>query len=202
MKYFDSENSSRSVAVVPVDGDVLTLSAGTTGTANINVNGVAYLATFATSLTVTAANWVALHRDALLLRGIRCTSAAAVITFVHKRPHIVTNRVSATLSGASDDLAATIAGTFTPDFNLARKYQLAISCPVTVAKALHAKDGQNIQLDITAAGAFAVTWNAAYQFIGGTEHTQTSTSLDILKGNYNAAADKVYLTVEASDVKA
>jgi len=202
MKFFDSENNDRAVAVVPVDGDVLTLTAGTAGTANINVNGVAYLATFDTSLTKTADNWIALHRSALLLRGIRCSAAAGVITLVHKRPQIVTNRISVTISDASDDLAGTIAGTFTPDFNTARAYQLAVSCPITIAKAINLKDGQKVRFEITASGAYAVTWNAAYQFPGGTEHTQTSTALDILEGSYNKAADKVYLILEGSDVKA
>ena len=34
---------------------------GTSGTANITINGIAYLATFATSLTVTASNFVTAH---------------------------------------------------------------------------------------------------------------------------------------------
>ena len=201
MKFFDSENTDRSVAVVPVAGDTVTVT-GTSGTANITVNGVDYLATFATDLTTTAANWVAAHRAALLVRGIKCSSAAAVITLVHKRPQIVTNRVIATIANATGDLAGTVAGTFTPDFNTARGYQLSISAATTIAKFKNLKNGQKVRFEITATGSFAVTWNAAYQFIGGTEHTQTASGLDILQGVYNKAADKVYLTVEAADVKA
>jgi len=201
MKFFDSENNDRAVAVVPVGADTVTVT-GTSGTANITVNGVDYLATFATDLTTTAANWVAAHRAALLLRGIRCSSAAAVISLVHKRSQIVTNRVAATIANATGDLAGTVAGTFTPDFNTARVYQLSVSAPITIAKALNLKDGQAVRFEITATGAYSVTWNAGYQFPGGTEHTQTSTALDILEGFYNAAADKVYLTLEAADVKA
>lgn len=201
MKYFDSENSNRGVAVVPIAGDVVTLT-GTSGTANVTINGVAYLATWDTSLTVTAANFVTLHKAALGIAGIKISSAVAVITLTHKRAHIVTNRVIATVANVSGDLAGTVAGTFTPDFNVARVYQISISAAVTIAKAINLQDGQEVRFEITATGAFGITWNAGYQFAGGTEHTQTSSGLDILKGNYNAAADKVYLTLESSDVKA
>lgn len=50
---------------------------GTGGTADITINNVPYLATFATDLDVTAANFVSLHKDALLLRGIIITNAPA-----------------------------------------------------------------------------------------------------------------------------
>lgn len=50
-------------------GRQITLS-GTTGTANINVNGVNYLATFTTNLFTTAQNWVTANQAALLLLGI------------------------------------------------------------------------------------------------------------------------------------
>jgi len=202
MKLFDLENSPDSgIAKLTIGGDVLTVT-GTGGTANVNVNGVAYLMTWATSLTVTCANWVALHKAALLLRGIKASSAAAVITIVHVRPQVITNRIWATISDASSDLASTPVATFTPDFNIARIYQLTIDCATTIAAPVNAQEGRAIRFEITASGAFGITWNTAYQFAGGTEHTQTSTALDILEGAYNAAAKKVYLTVESSDVKA
>ena len=201
MKYFDSENSNRGVAVIPVAGDVVTL-VGTSGTADITINGVVYLATFSNTLTETAVNFVALHKAALGLVGINISSAVAVITLTHKRAHIATSRVAATAANVSGDLTPTVAGTFIPDFNVGRVFQLSISAAVTIGKAINLKDGQEVRFEITATGAFGITWNAAYQFAGGTEHTQTSSGLDILKGNYNAAADKVYLTLESSDVKA
>lgn len=52
---------------------------GTSGTANVTVNGVTYLATFATSTTVTATNFVTTHAAALLARGIVVTSSGADI---------------------------------------------------------------------------------------------------------------------------
>lgn len=67
----DSVNSS----------DAITLT-GTSGTANINVDGVNYLATYASSLTVTANNFVTAHAAALLADGVTVTANAGVLTFV------------------------------------------------------------------------------------------------------------------------
>lgn len=54
---------------------------GTGGTANITIGGVDYLATFATDLTTTAANFVTAHAaDILAATGVTVTSDAAVIT--------------------------------------------------------------------------------------------------------------------------
>jgi len=54
---------------------------GTSGTANISVGGTAYLATFATSLTQTATNFVTAHAAAILAAtGATVTSSGAVIT--------------------------------------------------------------------------------------------------------------------------
>jgi len=47
---------------------------GTSGTANITINGVAYLATFSSSLTTTATNFVNTHTAALKLLNIDVTS--------------------------------------------------------------------------------------------------------------------------------
>jgi hypothetical protein len=175
MKYFDQENSSRGVIAIAVNANVVTLT-GATGTANITVDGTAYLATFATSLTVTAANWVALHRAALLLRGIRASSAAAVITLTRKNPQIVSNRVTATIAN--------------------------VSCAVSMTNPIGMRDGAPVRLELKASGSFAVTYGDDYQFPGGTEHTQTASGLDILEGFYNKTAGKLYLTTEAADVKA
>lgn len=59
----------------------LTLT-GTSGTANVNVGGTDYLATFATSLTVTATNFVTAHAaDILEATGLVVTANGAVLTF-------------------------------------------------------------------------------------------------------------------------
>lgn len=55
---------------------------GTSGTANVVVNGVNYLATFTTNLTTSASNFVTSHATALLALGITVTANTGVLTFV------------------------------------------------------------------------------------------------------------------------
>lgn len=82
----------------------LTLT-GTSGTANINVDGVDYLATFDTTLTETAEDFVDTHAAALLIAGFTVTSALAVLTFTGE-----TALVDAiTITNATGDLAGTLA---------------------------------------------------------------------------------------------
>lgn len=82
---------------------------GASGTANVLINSVNYLATFATSLTVTAADFVTTHATALLLVGIKATSAGAVITLtadIDGRPFVLSSVLNVT-----SDLAGSVADT-------------------------------------------------------------------------------------------
>ena len=90
----DSANSTRA----------LTLT-GTSGTANVDVDGVDYLATFATSLTVTANNFVTAHAAALLVEGIVVTADAGVLTFEGLKATVD----AITITNATTDLAGTLA---------------------------------------------------------------------------------------------
>lgn len=95
-------------AVKQVDTTTLT---GTAGTANITVNGVAYLATFATDLTTSAANFVTANAATIAARehGIVVTSSGATVIFtagVEGRPQTISNAVN-----ASGDLAGNTAAT-------------------------------------------------------------------------------------------
>lgn len=84
----------------------LTLT-GTSGTANINVGGVDYLATYNTSLTQTAIDFVALHGAAIeLATGVKVAAVSEVIKFgydttVPLNAITITNVVS-NLSGTFD----------------------------------------------------------------------------------------------------
>lgn len=83
---------------------------GTSGTANITVNGVDFLATFATSLTVTAANFVTTHATALAAMGITVTSSTADVILtatIAGAPFVST----ATATNVSGNLAGTVAQT-------------------------------------------------------------------------------------------
>lgn len=85
-----SPSSSQIKRIAASDGavaevDTVTMT-GTSGTANVTVGGIAYLATFATSLTVTCTNFVALHAAALLLRDIVLTSSTDTLIFTANIP--------------------------------------------------------------------------------------------------------------------
>lgn len=83
---------------------------GTSGTANITINGETYLATFATSLTVTAANFVTTHSTALAAIGITVTSSTAnvILTSTIAGAAFVSTATAANVSG---DLAGTVVQT-------------------------------------------------------------------------------------------
>ena len=300
MKFIDSENTAKSVAVIPVAGDTVTLT-GTSGTCNITINGVAYLATFDTDLDETSEDFKASHQAALTLLGIKCavvgsvkqvdtvtvtgtsgtanigaaggltklvtfasnlattctnfvaahaaaylavgivvtaddddlvftsanagqefthptitaatgdldgsvvntTAPASILVFSKRRSLIPTERVIVTVSAAvSGDLTGTVTGTFIPNLAIARTFQLACAEPTIIGPAINMRDGQRLRLEITTDGNHTVTWNAQYQFAGGTEPTQTSTALDTYEFRYNATAAKFYAISSVQDVKA
>lgn len=73
---------------------------GSSGTANISVRGVNYLATYSSSLTVTASNFVATHRVALEAAGVTVRSTGAVLIFSGVQ--------SVTIANASGNLSGTV----------------------------------------------------------------------------------------------
>lgn len=92
--------------VAEVDTHTLT---GTSGTANIAIDGINYLATFTTNLTTSAANFVTSHAAALAIRGITVTSSGAdVILTAAVKGRPITSTAPANVSG---DLAGTKANT-------------------------------------------------------------------------------------------
>lgn len=72
---------------------------GSSGTANVTVNGVNYLATYSASLTVTAAAFVTTHQAALKALNIGVTSKGANIIFKGA------NQATLTVTNASGNLA-------------------------------------------------------------------------------------------------
>lgn len=82
----------------------LTLT-GTSGTANINVNDVNYVATFATNLTTTATNFVTTNATALLAAGVTVTALAGVLTFKATDAKVA----GITITNVTTDLAGTLA---------------------------------------------------------------------------------------------
>ena len=91
----------------------ITLS-GTSGTANINVDGVDYLATFATNLFTTASNWVATNQATLNALGIQVfrlgTGADGRIRFGSSDEALLN---AITITPTTGNLDGTIANEFT-----------------------------------------------------------------------------------------
>lgn len=91
--------------------DTATLT-GTAGTATIAVNGIDYLATFATDLTTTATNFVTSHAATILARehGIVVTNSTTTIIFtagVEGRPQTIGNPTNVTTNLAGSTAATT-----------------------------------------------------------------------------------------------
>lgn len=63
-------------------GTITATLTGASGTADVNVLGVDYLATFNTDLTITADDFVTTHAVALLAAGVTVSAALGVLTFV------------------------------------------------------------------------------------------------------------------------
>jgi hypothetical protein len=98
--YVHNRDSAGEVTVMPAAQTVppaITLS-GSSGTANITVNGTNYLATYSSSLTTTATNFVTTHRAALQARGYDVTSNGAELRFKGTAPVSIAN-VSGNLTG-------------------------------------------------------------------------------------------------------
>lgn len=78
---------------------------GTSGTANININGTDYLATFASDLTTTAANFVSTHgANITTATGGTVTADAGVITYTDATVSFPT----ITITNATTNLAGTL----------------------------------------------------------------------------------------------
>lgn len=90
---------------------------GTSGTANINVGGVNYLATFATSLTQTATNFVTANAAAILTAtGLVVTANTGVLTFAGNADFLpvsianATTNLAGTVSSITYTTVATVGG--------------------------------------------------------------------------------------------
>lgn len=101
--------ASISVVTNPLQGSYAVTLTGTSGTANINIGGVDYLATFTTNLTTAATNFVNTHKAALEALGFTVSSNAAVITISGATDDLGT----VTITNATTNLAGTV-GTFAP----------------------------------------------------------------------------------------
>lgn len=93
VKTESSVNSTRTVTLT-----------GSSGTANVSIGGTNYLATYATSLTQTATNFVTAHGVTLAELGITVTASGAILTIVGLTATIG----GITITNATTNLAGTL----------------------------------------------------------------------------------------------
>jgi len=90
----ETENSSQAITLT-----------GTAGTATVTIDGETYTATFATSLAVTATNFVTSHAAAILAEhGLVVTADSGVLTFTGA----TSTFSSPSIENATEDLAGTV----------------------------------------------------------------------------------------------
>jgi len=200
-KFYDPANfPHKGVERVTIYGSILTLT-GSSGTANITINGIlnGTIATFASNLTTTAANWVTANYAQYYKAGFVITSAAAVITVVPRYGFVSVNSINVTIANVTSDLNGTLVGVLSCDFSKAKRYQVTFGQNINIAAAKGLRDGDRIRLELKATGAYSTTWATdSWFFPGGTENVQTSTSLDLVNGVFNVdlfpRIDRVTLT--------
>ena len=103
-------NTSTYQDTVAVKGKKTATLTGTSGTANVVINGRTYLATFATDLTTTAANFVTAHAATILaLYGavVVTSSGAGIIV----EAGVAGMNVTVTVTNVSGNLAGSVAAT-------------------------------------------------------------------------------------------
>jgi hypothetical protein len=190
-KYFDPANfPKKNVVPITIYGSVLTLSGTTTNgkSATININGIDNKtdATVAgTSLTTTASNWVTANYAYYLAKGYKVSSAAAVITVVPAWGWDTVNRIKVTITTV-DTLTGSLTGVFEPDLTKAKIWQVKFGQSITIKKPRGIREGDTIRLELKATGAYTTTFDTdAFFFPGGTENSQTSTSIDTVSGTVN-----------------
>lgn len=90
---------------VPDDGTATITLSGTSGTANVAINGTNYLATFNTNLTTTGSDFVSTHGAALTALNVTVTADAGVLTFTNATG----NPMNISILNATGDLAGAVA---------------------------------------------------------------------------------------------
>ncbi len=189
MKHFNPDLPARAIQKVTLYANKITLT-GTSGTANITINGIlnTTIATFATDLTTTAANWITANRAYYYNLGFVVTSAAAVITVLPRYGWDTVNRVNATISTAvTGNLTGTIAGTCVIDAGKAKTWRITLSNSITMNRPIEAVDGESINIEFVNTGSFTVTWATnAFYFPAGTEPTVTVSSRDVFNAVFQA----------------
>jgi hypothetical protein len=117
-QYEDLNSSTYQTTVAVKEVDTVTLT-GTSGTCNVNINGVDYLATFDTDLTTTAANFVTSHAATILAREgklvVTSSGADIIVTAgiagMAQQDPTVSAAITGDLTGSNANTTANVANT-------------------------------------------------------------------------------------------
>jgi hypothetical protein len=204
MKYFDSDNHpSRATAQVTIYGSVLTLT-GSSGTATITIGngskGYAKVITWdASSLSTTMTAFVTANFEYYKALGYTISNAAQVLTVVPRYGWDSINGVKVTIANLTTNLSGTLTGVFQADFSKAKTWQVTFGQNIAVRAPIGCQEGDKVRVEFKATGAYTTTFDVlSWFFAGGLENVQTSTSLDVIEGQFNKSMfpriDKVTLT--------
>jgi hypothetical protein len=169
MKYQDPNFSPKLVNRITLYGNIITLT-GSSGTADITINGTKNTTglTVSSTLTAAASAWVLANHTFYKLRGFIVSDAAGVITVNPAHDWDTTNRINATIANLTGDLSGTYTGTFTLDGSKAKIWEVVLTtATVNFATPVGMKDGQTIKIIFVASTTSAVT-TSALVYINGT----------------------------------
>lgn len=188
MKHFNPDLPQKAIHNVTIKGNKITLS-GSSGTANITINGVVNttIATFADSLTATAAAWVAANFDYYFALGFVVTASSGVITILPRYGWETVNRIDASIANATTDLTGAVTGTCEVDPTKAKVWRITLANSITMTRPRETYDGDKIRLEFINPSTYTVTWTAGtFFFPGGTEPTVTVNSKDVFEAIFQA----------------
>ena len=201
-RFFDPANQPRRAATqVTIYGNIIVLT-GTSGTANVSINGILNTAimTFATTLSLTGTNWVAANWDYYFARGFVLTESAGIITIFPRRAWDTVNRINATITNATADLAGTLTGTFEPDLSKAKTWQVTFGQPINIMRPRGLVEGDKIRLELRATGAYTTTFIPAAVDVVTVTLTGTSGTANVIGGTLTKLATwNTSLTQTATD---
>jgi len=189
MKHFNPDFPKRSIQTVTIYGNVITLT-GTSGTANITINGIlnTAAASFATDLTAAAAAWVTANYTYYYDRGFVVSAATGVITVLPRYAWDSVNRIKATITNATTDLAGTLTGTCKVDTSKAKIWRVTFGQNITMKRPVEPVDNDKVLIEFINSGSYTVTWDAnTFYFPAGTEPTVTVSSRDVFEAVFDGS---------------
>jgi len=182
MRHFDPRFSRTNIQKVTIYGSVITLT-GSSGTADITINNIVntVAASFSSSLTATAANWVAANLAYYKQRGYAVSSAVGVITVTPESDWDTVNRINASISNLTGDLNGTLTGVFEPDFFKAKIWDVTFTMDSLIANPRNVTDGEEIKLLFHGTGLYTLTWGSLWFGSGGDDTLSIDTNTTTIK---------------------